>query len=155
MKRGLIPALIALALAATVAASALAQVYGSGSDPNKLRADMTGAREVPGPGDGNGTGRALVTLKQRTKRICFAITFSRIGRPLAGHIHRGRSGVAGGIVVPIFENSNGVSSPFTRCVGNVARSLISDIRQHPARFYVNLHTAPHPDGAIRGQLHRR
>jgi hypothetical protein len=155
MHRRLIPALIVLALAATAAASALAQVYGSGSDPNKLRAGLSGAREVPGPGDANGSGNAKVTLKPRVKRVCFTISFSRIGRPAAGHIHRGGRSVAGPVVVTLFERANGVSSPHSGCEGNVSRGLIRDIREHPGRFYVNLHNAAFPDGAIRGQLRRR
>jgi hypothetical protein len=156
MSRGLIGALIAVALVATLAASSLAQVYGGGGDdPNKLRATLTGATEVPGPGDGNGSGNAAVTLKQSAGRVCFNVSFRRIGRPVAGHIHRGRPGVAGAIKVLFFERSSGVSSPVQGCKGNVGRGLIADIREHPGRYYVNLHTAAHPDGAIRGQLRQR
>jgi CHRD domain len=155
MKRRLIAAVVATALAGAAAATALAQVYGSGSDPNKLRAGLSGAREVPGPGDSNGSGNANITLKPRTKRVCFSITFSRIGRPGAGHIHMGGRRVAGDIVVPLFESANGVTSPHRGCEGNVRRGLIRDIREHPDRFYVNLHTRAFPDGAIRGQLRRR
>jgi CHRD domain len=38
---------------------------------------------------------------------------------------------------------------------DVSRSLIRQIRRNPGRFYVNVHTADFPDGAVRGQLFAR
>ena len=35
---------------------------------------------------------------------------------------------------------------------DVADALLDEIRRSPADFYVNVHTAEHPDGAIRGQI---
>jgi hypothetical protein len=40
------------------------------------------------------------------------------------------------------------------CKGDVAASLTSDIRRHPADYYVNVHNAEFPGGAIRGQLRK-
>jgi hypothetical protein len=40
------------------------------------------------------------------------------------------------------------------CV-EVPRALTEELRDHPRRFYVNVHNNPYPEGAIRGQLHRR
>ena len=34
----------------------------------------------------------------------------------------------------------------------VPEALRDEIRNNPAGFYVNVHTADYPDGAIRGQL---
>jgi CHRD domain len=155
MKLRLLPTLATTAALAAAALGATAIAGYGGTDPNKLRAGLSGAREVPGPGDSNGSGNASITLKPRTKRVCFNITFSRIGRPVAGHIHRGGSRVAGPVVVPLFESANGVTSPHSGCEGNVSRGLIRDIREHPGRFYVNLHNRAFPDGAVRGQLRRR
>ena len=41
------------------------------------------------------------------------------------------------------------------CVSGADPDLTRDIRRHPSRYYVNVHTADFPDGAIRGQLRRR
>lgn len=133
-----------------VAAAALAV----DQNPNTLKANMTGGKEVPGPGDSNGTGTALVTLKGGQGKICAHITFSRIAKPLAGHIHKGGPQVAGGIVVSLFESSSGLSSPINKCK-SASGALIRDIREHPGRFYVNLHNGPFPGGAMRGQLRQR
>ena len=40
-------------------------------------------------------------------------------------------------------------------VVRIARSLGRAILQNPNRYYVNVHTAGLPDGAIRGQLFAR
>ena len=37
------------------------------------------------------------------------------------------------------------------CV-SAGEDLIKEIRQNPANYYVNVHNADFPDGAIRGQL---
>jgi hypothetical protein len=40
----------------------------------------------------------------------------------------------------------------TGCVDNVSVALIKELRQTPEKFYVNVHNAEFPNGAIRGQL---
>jgi hypothetical protein len=66
----------------------------------------------------------------------------------AAHIHRGPAGVAGPVVIPLTPPTSGSSS---NCV-NADPDLIKEIRQNPEDFYVNVHNAPFPAGAIRGQL---
>ena len=144
--RNLIGALFAAGLLATVAAAVALAAN------TKLDASMSGAKEVPGPGDSNGSGSAEITLKPGVGKVCFEFKFSKIGRPTAGHIHKGGKGVAGPIKVSLFGKPSGVSSPFEGCATNVASGLISQIADHPGGWYVNLHNEQFPDGAIRGQL---
>jgi len=40
------------------------------------------------------------------------------------------------------------------CV-EVPRALILELLEHPARFYVNVTNEQSPEGAIRGQLHKK
>ena len=37
------------------------------------------------------------------------------------------------------------------CV-EVEESLLGELLRRPSRFYVNVHTGPFPNGAVRGQL---
>ena len=122
-----------------------------------LAATLKGSREVPGPGDPDGRGRAFVRLGGG--KACFVLEWSRISAPVAAHIHQGRAGVAGPVVVPFFQpGTNAASLPDTLsavagCV-DVDRDLAGRIAARPRDFYVNIHTTQFPDGAVRGQLHR-
>jgi hypothetical protein len=139
----------ALALLGIVVAAGLAAV----SPANRLGAVLRGNDEVPQKGDPNGRAEARITLKGAKKKVCFNITYERIDAPTAGHIHKGAEGVAGAIKVPLFEEPGGATAqPIKGCEGDVSRKLIRRIRNHPERWYVNLHNGAYPDGAVRGQL---
>jgi hypothetical protein len=118
------------------------------ADGRPLDASLTGAAEVPGPGDPDGSGEAFFTLNQGQGEICFQLTVADIAPATAAHIHRGAEGVAGPVVVGLMPPTNGFSSG---CV-SVDRELIKEIRQDPSAFYANVHNVPFPAGAIRGQL---
>jgi CHRD domain len=102
----------------------------------------------------NGVGSARIRLGER--RVCFTLRWSRIAPPTAAHIHVGPPGVAGPVVVPLFAAPGGLPpelSGVSGCVTGVDPALIRAIRRHPRQYYVNIHNAPFPDGAIRSQLH--
>jgi hypothetical protein len=114
-------------------------------------ATLTGAAEVP-PGDLDGSGFVQIRLHHGQGRVCFELTVADIAPATAAHIHVGPAGVAGPIVVPLAAPTTGSSSG---CVENVDRDLIKAIIQDPERYYVNVHNAPFPGGAVRGQLSNR
>jgi aldose sugar dehydrogenase len=116
-----------------------------------LKATLTGAAEVPGPGDSDGSGQSNVFLNREAGQVCFSIVVSDITLPAsAAHIHAGKAGVAGGIVVHLAPpDETGVS---TGCVSDVDPALIQAIIAKPAQYYVNVHTSDFPAGALRGQL---
>lgn len=109
---------------------------------------MTGRAERPGPGDPDGFGFALVRLTPAEGEICYVLTASRIEPATAAHIHRGGRDVAGPVVVPLEPPTAGVSAA---CV-TADRGLVTDVAAHPEGYYVNVHNAPYPAGAIRAQL---
>jgi hypothetical protein len=115
-----------------------------------LTATLSGAAEVPGPGDPNGTGTATIRLNQGRGKVCFVLTASNITLPASGaHIHIGKAGDAGAVVVALVPpDATGLSGG---CV-DAPRATIKAIRKKPANYYVNIHTSDFPDGAIRGQL---
>jgi hypothetical protein len=115
-----------------------------------LATALIGAEEVPGPGDSDGSGEASITLNHGQGQICWTLSVEGIATATAAHIHRGASGVAGPVVVPLTAPAEGTSEG---CV-DADRDLIKAILQDPDQFYVNVHNAEFPQGAIRGQLGR-
>ena len=113
-----------------------------------LSTDLTGAAEVPGPGDSDGAGTATLALNQGQGTISYEITVTNIAPATAAHIHIAPAGVAGPVVVPLTPPTSGFSSGTV----NVDPELIKAIRQNPEAYYVNVHTAEYPAGAVRGQL---
>jgi CHRD domain len=115
-----------------------------------LTAAMTGAAEVPGPGDSDGSGTATIRLNPGQEKVCFVLTAANITLPAAAaHIHTGAAGSAGGILVPLAPpDATGVSGG---CV-SAPRATIKAILKRPSGYYVNVHTSDFANGAIRGQL---
>ncbi|GAA2100370.1 CHRD domain-containing protein [Microlunatus panaciterrae] len=148
---------VALAAIATISIGATVPAYADGGHhrhSNKtLHATLTGAKEVPGPGDANGRGKATVKLRQH--KICFTLTWRRIDAPTAAHIHAGKAGVAGPVVVQLLSVPGGLGAPVNRVGGctEVDPALVKKIRKDPRSYYVNIHNKDFPSGAIRGQLH--
>ena len=118
-------------------------------------ARLHGESEVPGPGDSDGSGKAYLTLVNN--RMCWVLNWFHIGAPTAAHIHAGRATVAGPIVQPLFTSPQGVPAPIERAAGcvDLDPALADAIAARPRNFYVNIHTARFPAGALRGQLLRR
>ena len=57
---------------------------------------LTGAAEVPGPGDPDASGTAFVSLNQGLGEVCFDLSWAGIdGTVTAAHIHVGAATVAG------------------------------------------------------------
>ena len=131
--------LFAVAIAAMLPIAALAQSYST---------VLTGSAEVPGPGDTDGSGISVVTINGTT--ITYSLLLQNIAAPTAAHIHRGPAGVAGPVVVNLAPSFSGLNA--TGTVTGVAQALIDEIKANPAGFYVNVHNAAFPDGAVRGQL---
>jgi hypothetical protein len=125
---------------------------------------MTGDEEAPGPGHPEATGTAFLRLNPGQEEVSVVLTFEGFDpndpaeRIAAGHIHIGQPGVPGPVVVsfeipgplPLDEDGSG---SFANVV-SADREVILDIIRNPGDYYVNLHSANFPPGAIRGQLSR-
>lgn len=113
-----------------------------------LYATMLGVNEAPVPGDPDGEGWAEFRLNQGQGTISYEIHVEDIQAPRAAHIHVGRPGAPGPIVVHLMAPVNGMSMG----VADVDPELIKMIRKNPGDYYVNVHNATYPGGALRGQL---
>jgi CHRD domain len=108
---------------------------------------MSGKQEVP-KGSPTGSGSATITLKRATGKVCYRLSWSKIGAPIAAHIHKGPKGKAGPVVVALFGNP---PAKHSGCV-TAKKPLIAAIEATPGAYYVNVHTKTYGGGAIRGQL---
>ena len=112
---------------------------------------LTGAAEVPGPGDPDGRGRAALTINPGQGTVCYRIEVEGIDPATLAHIHRGGADVAGPVVVTFAPPTDGSSEG---CVEDLDRELLRDILSNPSGYYVNVHNATFTAGALRGQLGR-
>jgi hypothetical protein len=132
---------LAFLAALFLAAGAVAASQKGGS----LHATLTGKAETP-KGDPDGSGTAEVKITGR--RVCWEIKVAKVQTIVAAHIHKGRPGTAGPVVVPFGKvyRSKG-------CTTTTA-ALAAAIQRTPSAYYVNVHNARYPGGALRGQLRR-
>ena len=108
---------------------------------------LTGEAETPA-GDPVGTGTSTIRLRAGQGQLCYQLAVDNL-TAAAAHVHRGATGVAGPVVVPLATpGADGKSSGCTP----TARTLVSAILAQPASYYVNVHTAEFQAGAVRGQL---
>jgi hypothetical protein len=95
---------------------------------------------------------ATVIVHPSQGRLCFSIAVEGIELPAAAaHVHVGARDVAGPVVVPLTPPDAAGSS--AGCV-TADPALLQAIKRNPFAYYVNVHTASFPDGAVRGQLRR-
>jgi hypothetical protein len=145
----MLAAILALAIAGPASA---AKLGGGDQGGRQLTTILTGAQEVPVPGDPDGRGFATVTVNPGQGVLCYELSVSGIDSATAAHVHEAPPGKAGPVVREgtLEAPSDGFSSG---CV-EVGRTLAKEILQDPADYYVNVHNAEFPGGALRGQLSR-
>ena len=129
-----------LALAAAIAALS-APAYAA----ETLSAHLGGA----GSPDTDGAGHATFKIDTAKNEVCFDVSVENIGPATAAHIHKGAAGASGPPVVPMTKpDASGKSSG----CATVGPEVIKDMLANPGGYYVNVHNAEFPGGAIRGQL---
>ena len=133
-----------------MAGPAVAQGDNERNGGRKIAATLTGAAEVPGPGDDNGAGLFEARVNPGTERICYTLTASSIDAATAAHIHAGGPGEAGDVVLTL-DTPDGDDDDSEDCQ-DIDRGLAQMLIQNTANYYVNVHNAAFPQGAIRGQL---
>lgn len=139
---------ITIIIALTVISLTTSAAYGQ-----TLGAVLTPSQETPAPTTIAGFGNATVTFDSTRQNITVTITVSNLGSPINNfHIHEGAPGVQG----PVIINLIGLGGTFVNgtMTGTfpVAADVAGRMVLNPNNFYVNVHTAQFPIGAIRGQL---
>jgi hypothetical protein len=114
----------------------------------KTNANLTGAVEVPGPGDPDGGGTAQVTLNSDKNEVCYDVTVTKVDEATAAHIHEGAVGKDGPVKVSLDAPKGGSA----KGCKTADAAVIKDIMANPVNYYVNVHNAAFPNGAVRGQL---
>lgn len=115
------------------------------ADINNFVAFMNGANEAPGAGDPDGIGIGSVSIDTVANTASWSFLLNNVDIPLTGaHIHSGTAGVAGPVIVNFNAQLSGI---------NLFDADLASINSgNAAAFYLNVHNAAFPGGAIRGQL---
>ncbi len=139
----LIPAVAVAAAALFVTGLGLGA---TGSNPVKLTAKLAARGEVP-PAKAAARATGLFTSSLSGRSLIWRLTFTRLtGRALAAHIHLGKPGVAGPVVVPLCGPCVSGAHGKVRVTVRVRAALLA------RGAYVNVHTAKNAAGEIRGQV---
>jgi hypothetical protein len=138
---------IAGLLVATALLASLALATVAVGKSTTLTASLSGSSEVP-KGSPSASGKATIKLDKAKGKVCWTFkSIKGVPGPTAAHIHTGKAGKAGAVVVPL-----GGAFKTSGCQTGVSKSLIGKILKTPGAYYVNIHNGAHPDGAARGQL---
>jgi hypothetical protein len=128
-------------LAATTLAAAPAL-----AEETKFMAMLSGAEEVPAV-ETAATGSGNITWNSETKELSWAIDFSGLSGPAtAAHFHGPADPGANAGPVITLDDLESPSEGKATLTDEQAADLAS------GKWYVNVHTAAHPDGEIRGQV---
>jgi len=111
-------------------------------------AELRGANQV-GRGDPDGSGSADISFADELSRVCWDLNdLDGLGPITGANIHRGGPGVDGPIVLPLKQATEGGWRGCSNDTAWVQRAFNEGL----SNYYVNVHTAEYPNGAIRGQL---
>jgi hypothetical protein len=152
--------LVSIAVLTVVLSAVGAVMAASGALADEKTATFTiqlsGAAELcptaPGTCGGPGTGTATITIDRNARTLCYAITTQNVALPLAAaHIHVAPVGEAGPVVIPLFTQPVNAATA-EACLTDLDKNLLKAIIRDPENYYVNVHNAPFPNGAVRGQL---
>ena len=138
---------IAGAVALAIVGVALA---GSAGTAYSYRATLAPGGEVPkpkAPAGARGVFTATVTESGSTRTLSWKLTFRGLsGKAVAAHIHKGKAGVAGAVIVPLCGPCKTGQTGKVRVSNDTADVL------ERGGAYVNVHTAKNAAGEIRGQI---
>ena len=112
-----------------------------------MTARLAGSSEVPAV-TSDASGMVEASLDSDSQVLTWKITYSGLsGAATAAHFHGpAMAGQNAGVVVPI---PGSLASPMT---GSATLTPSQAAELTAGKWYVNLHTAAHPNGEVRGQV---
>lgn len=110
----------------------------------RFEVELSSAEVVPGPGL-SGSGGSVTINVASGGEVCFTLDLDGVSGVTGAHVHEGARGASGPVVVDL-----GILG--TENFGCVSTATALAILDRPHDFYVQVHTASHPAGAVRGQL---
>ena len=136
---------------------------GMAASHGAFRAKLSGKQEVPAVMT-KATGEGYFKLSKDGKEITYTLKVKNIENVTAAHIHKGKKGEEGGVVVGLFAGPkkvgqfSGVLAKGTitdkSLIGPLEGKTIGDLVEliKSGGAYVNVHTDEHPGGEVRGQF---
>ena len=113
-----------------------------------LKADLKASNEVP-PNESKGTGSVTATFDTDSNKLTWSGSVSSLSGPVtAAHFHAADVGKNGAVAVPMIGADKGSFEGSATLTDTQAEDLMA------GKWYVNIHTATHRPGEIRGQLTR-
>jgi hypothetical protein len=159
-----------------VLAAAVVCLAGSYAHAQEFTAQLSGFNEVPAAIFSPGTGTVTLNLNQQAGTLDYTLSYSAPTTPVTqAHIHFGKEGVAGGVIVFLCSNLANPPAGTPACPetgGTVSGTVSADgvigieAQNFPAgdfaalvaaitssATYANVHTTKFPAGELRGDIH--
>jgi hypothetical protein len=150
-----------IVLGAALASLVITATNSSYAQNENYRAKLDGNKEVPPV---KTTSEGVINFKTKGDMLTWKINVTGISDATGVHIHKGKIGENGEAVVDLLKVSKHSDNPKgmimrgnitdSSLTGSMAGKTISDLKAAMATgdWYVNLDTASHPDGELRGQI---
>ena len=125
----------------------------SAAPTSKTFAVNAGGANEMGKGDvmSSATAKGTITVNIAKHNVCYEIRTSYLKDITMAHIHLGKKGVNGNVVVTLNVKDFNLKARGHACV-TVPAAVAKQIFANPTGYYFNVHTKKYPNGAVRAQL---
>jgi len=138
---------VVVALGVAVLALSAAAAEGTRTSTLQFTAVLSAGQEVPHPAGTKVGASGKFSAKVTGTKITWTLTFTHLtGAATAAHIHTGKKGVPGAVVVPLCGPCKSPASGS----GTLSSAVLAKMKS--GGTYVNVHTTKNAGGEIRGQI---